>query len=560
MLRDKESTLTRIIAVQKGEIAEKNKKIDDLDSQIADLLREKTDFLVKITDFDGKMNDFSRVKSDFDREITKNSEISRQNANLESQIALFNSEIVKIRLENDQFQHQIDSLTAELYGKSQECAHFAEIERKMSQSFQNLQEEALILQSKLKSEVFTVKLLSEKCENLENLLAEQKKVEKFDIKPWEERIKELQAKLTEEIRVSKQAENRLSLFIRESEEEKLIFTRKMNDFEGKLREITKNRNEFQQKCAEYEEIIANFHTNQPKTDEITNLQFQLSQATDQNLHLTRQITNFQSKIDELQSEKCSNEEKWSEIQSKSDKSTEILTHELTNLRIKLKAMDGTVTDLEGRLYKERTEKKQALEEVGRLLAEKGEWQGAVKGELGEYRAKIAYLEIELASAKANIENAAARIGQLQTQLETVTSENQRLHTEVDRTQQDLADISPLRRRLEAEVTRLRDVENDLERGVGLLETATQSLEGNTTCYACLELLKDAVMCLPCGHVYCQRCKEKTRGCGECGAGKTVASVIRVGLIDTISGKVSYSRQVIGSMRQTMERLKGTESD
>lgn len=477
--------------------------------------------------------------------------LSRVQRDHESSLAQVTQEANVLRSEVHSLTQQLDILTAQLFVKEQETAKLREMERKMALSFEKLQEEERALSARLKSEELRRKLLEEECEHLKSRLSEQT----VDLKPWEGKVKELQCRLSDQVAAAQLAEQRLAAESRERVEAE----DRSRALAAQLLATTQSKEELLSKAQEAvgQLEILKFEVNKQET-ESRNFQKLLAQVNEEKTSLISELVMRKQEISQLETEKLQHLKQIADLQKEAKTAKDSQTRD-SGLKIKLKACEASLEEVQLKLHRERSEKRGLQEEVARLNALNTESEASILTGLHEYRAKVAFLEIELATAKQNVENAVSRIQQLQSQIERLLSENAGLQTAMTLANSDMAVIGPLKIQLQLQAQQMAGVREDLERGVGLLDTATESLEGNTTCYSCLELLKEAVMCLPCGHVYCQQCKEKTRGCTECGPVKVVSSVIRVGLIDTISGKVSYSRQVINSMRGTLARLQEVAS-
>jgi len=507
-----------------------------LETDKAALEAEKFGLLVFKSDLEVQL---SRLQSDHKSSISSLSQQAKEASDL--------------RAEVQSLTLQLDTLAAQLFVREQDTAKMREMERKMALSFEKLQEEEKGLSARLKSEELRRKVLEEKCEHLESCLSEQLTV--VDLKPWEGKVKELQCRLSEQVAVAQLAELRLAAESRE----RAGLENRISALDAELLETAKSREELLKRTLEMAEELEKLKLEAIKQGtENENLQKLLKQAKEENFSLVSQIELRKQEISQMENEKLQRLKQISDLQKEIKAAKDGQTRD-SGLKIKLKACEASLDEVQLKLHKERSEKKALQEEITRLNALNSDSETSIQTGLHEYRAKVAFLEIELATARQNIENAAARIQQLQSQVEKLMGENAGLQAAMALASSDMAIVGPLKIQLQLQVQRMAAVREDLERGVGLLDTATESLEGNTTCYSCLELLKEAVMCLPCGHVYCQQCKEKTRGCTECGPVKVVSSVIRVGLIDTISGKLSYSRQVINSMRGTLARLQEVDS-
>jgi chromosome segregation ATPase len=553
VLREKEANWMREVAALRADCEGKREEIGRVNNAKTALEADKLALQAEIFTI-------SLFKSDLEAQLSHiqkdhEASISTLQASLSQKITENND----LNTEVQGLIQQLDTLSARLFVREQETTTLREVERKMAASFDKLQEEEMAVITKLKSEEYRSKVLEGKCAELEGRLLEQQ--DKFDLKPWETKVKELQYRLSDQVAATKLAEDRLAAALREYEEERRGLEGRIKAMTMQMIEDGKQTEELVVRVRKQEKELVEMKLdaeNREKAVEnmekaVENAEKLLKQANDDKFALITQSDLLKQQIIELESLQKLHLQQFSDLQRELNLSKDSQNRD-NGLKIKLKACEASLEELQLKLHKERSEKKQLQSEIAHLSAANANTDTANSTDLHEYRAKVAFLEIELATSKQNIENATARIQQLQTQIESLNSENARLQAETTLANNDMAIIGPLRIQLQLQAKQMMAVREDLERGVGLLETATESLEGNTTCYSCLELLKEAVLCLPCGHVFCQKCKEKTRGCSECGPVKVVSSVIRVGLIDTISGKVSYSRQVINSMRGTLTRL------
>lgn len=564
VLREKEAGFMREIAALRADCEGKREEMERLN--IAKIALEADKLALT-----AENSAISLFKSDLETQLsTLQNDHKASISVLQASISQKTTENSALNTEIQSLTNQLDTVSARLFIKEQESTTLREVERKMAASFDRLQEEEKAVITRLKSEELRRKVLEGRCEELEGRLSAQQ--DKSDLKPWEAKVKELQYRLSDQVAATKLAEDRNTAIQREFEGERRGFEEKIeaitSEAKKQLEELVNKGKKLEKELMEVKleaEKRGNVVENLEKTVEnmekvvktlektVENQEKLLKQGNDEKLALIAQSDSLKQQIIELESIQKLHLQQFSDLQSQLNLSKDSQNRE-NGLKIKLKACEASIEELERKLHKEKGEKRQLQSEITHLSAVKTNIDPSNSTDFHEYRAKVAFLEIELATSKQNMENLATRIQQLQSLIESLNSENARLQAETTLANNDMAVIGPLKIQLQLQAKEMRAVREDLDRGVGLLETATESLEGNTTCYSCLELLKEAVLCLPCGHVFCQKCKEKTRGCSECGPVKVVSSVIRVGLIDTISGKVSYSRQVINSMRSTLTRL------
>jgi chromosome segregation ATPase len=117
---------------------------------------------------------------------------------------------------------------------------------------------------------------------------------------------------------------------------------------------------------------------------------------------------------------------------------------------------------------------------------------------------------------------------------------------------------------------LRTLQEETCKTVRKLLTAEKSCESGYSCQQCLSLLKDPVMCVPCGHVFCRKCFEgSNKGkktpppagsgvgggslhCVECDL-NNVTAVVPAHSLDLLSGKFQYRCQVLSDLSALLEK-------
>ncbi|RNF09313.1 hypothetical protein TraAM80_02260 [Trypanosoma rangeli] len=93
------------------------------------------------------------------------------------------------------------------------------------------------------------------------------------------------------------------------------------------------------------------------------------------------------------------------------------------------------------------------------------------------------------------------------------------------------------------------------------EGATESLY---SCGLCMQLYRNPVTCVPCGHTFCKSClllhpENKARGkgaasyCPECGLA-SCSSLVHVRALDTLSGNFSFRRKGVEELQRALEAL------
>ena len=173
----------------------------------------------------------------------------------------------------------------------------------------------------------------------------------------------------------------------------------------------------------------------------------------------------------------------------------------------------------------------------------------------ESRAAQTAAEERCTKAEFVLEQASARRAVLEQSLQTLTA-------------QSAADAAQMRAALDAaraECDQIRAQVTDgaarrLEVSTALtqLVNSTEAMENSFTCLHCLKLLTAPTMCIPCGHTACADCilpaaasgqsAGKRPLCHECGASVRVDATVKNHLLDSLSGKFIYNRQVLAQLR------------
>ncbi len=88
--------------------------------------------------------------------------------------------------------------------------------------------------------------------------------------------------------------------------------------------------------------------------------------------------------------------------------------------------------------------------------------------------------------------------------------------------------------------------------VSKLIHAEESLAPPCTCLSCLRILKQPVMCVPCGHTLCSGCLSKENGhCVECGPGTPVQVAVPNLPLEAICSKYEYKLSALQSIQSLM---------
>lgn len=104
--------------------------------------------------------------------------------------------------------------------------------------------------------------------------------------------------------------------------------------------------------------------------------------------------------------------------------------------------------------------------------------------------------------------------------------------------------------IQSQLANLQRREEELKSAFMRINNATRAIESDLCCIVCLSTVEDALVCVPCGHFYCKRCREGYHPhCMQCGLGKKVKTTFKISIIDDIASKIRYKRKTIGALAQ-----------
>ncbi|ESL07469.1 hypothetical protein TRSC58_04841 [Trypanosoma rangeli SC58] len=98
----------------------------------------------------------------------------------------------------------------------------------------------------------------------------------------------------------------------------------------------------------------------------------------------------------------------------------------------------------------------------------------------------------------------------------------------------------------------------------MLMAAEQATESLYSCGLCMQLYRNPVTCVPCGHTFCESClllhlenRERGKGaawyCPECGLA-SCSSLVHVRALDTLSGNFSFRKKGVEELQRALEAL------
>jgi chromosome segregation ATPase len=125
-------------------------------------------------------------------------------------------------------------------------------------------------------------------------------------------------------------------------------------------------------------------------------------------------------------------------------------------------------------------------------------------------------------------------------LELRTQQATKTHEANDR-QQLVSRIETLKAQLETFQSR-PSLETVVKVTVDKLRSGVDALESELCCNSCQELIDSAVVCVPCGHYYCQKCPEGYQPhCRRCDG---PSQTMKLSILDSFVAKLGYQKQVL----------------
>ena len=108
---------------------------------------------------------------------------------------------------------------------------------------------------------------------------------------------------------------------------------------------------------------------------------------------------------------------------------------------------------------------------------------------------------------------------------------------------------PSREEMDIRLAELQLKEASLKAALGKAKNATRAIESDLLCIVCLSIVTEAVVCNPCGHFYCKRCRVGYHpSCQQCG--ERVRNLQKVSVLDEIAAKVKYRKKAVEQVQST----------
>lgn len=168
------------------------------------------------------------------------------------------------------------------------------------------------------------------------------------------------------------------------------------------------------------------------------------------------------------------------------------------------------------------------------------------------KAQYAKKELELVEIMGSI-------SELRHLLDHQQQSNADLREQVDSLNAQLLIKLPDKLEIEGKLETLRIKEEEVKLAISRTVNATKAIESDLCCIICLQIVEDAILCIPCGHFYCKKCKEGYHPhCQLCGQGKKVKATMKIQALDDIAGKIRYRKKVISRFVEKKASQAGLE--
>jgi chromosome segregation ATPase len=269
-----------------------------------------------------------------------------------------------------------------------------------------------------------------------------------------------------------------------------------------------------------------------------------SKLISENMQLTTQLKEAQAEIFNLKSQYEALDSNYKRVNDQIGSATgreEII-----------KSLRNTITILESRLETFQSELNRNRD-YERLLNEKSVQCTSLESQLQLKSKEASDLfktnkdqSISLLKQKEEIESLRSNLSKSQLACDSLKSSSADSLTTIKKLQ---AEIQDLRRSNTEELEKfIFEKTKSVSQGIDKISTAIQSIENNLHCMHCFETLNNAVICVPCGHWYCEQCTQGYNSeCSQCSM--VVEISVRSVLVDEMVSKISYSKETLGHIHR-----------
>mmetsp|Transcript_46937 Transcript_46937/g.110502 ORF Transcript_46937/g.110502 Transcript_46937/m.110502 type:complete len:219 (-) Transcript_46937:253-909(-) len=205
-----------------------------------------------------------------------------------------------------------------------------------------------------------------------------------------------------------------------------------------------------------------------------------------------------------------------------------------SLRKAFKTSEGRVKELEEKMRSQAS----ALEEATALSTAEQRLGKGLRDEVEKLSAKLKQVVADADAVKARLSESEREADKWRKEARKLSDEGEELTKEVQQLRQG---------RERSELVEKKEVE--LRNLVAKITHVEEAMEGSLTCMVCMELVKDAVVLTPCGHISCDGCFKSSAAaasdgrpfCQDCGEGSRTTAV-EVEALDHLVSKFTYKRQ------------------
>jgi chromosome segregation ATPase len=399
-----------------------------------------------------------------------------------------------------------------------------------------------------------------------------------DRKRQDLRLKDLEARVTSDLQ-TKRTEQQLASQLKELEEE---FQQTLRQREGVIAELEIRCESFETDNKEKERTLKHLNS---RLMELSNLEKtaremaeQLSYNRNSHSRLANQLSGLLEEKDQLELQVKTLQHSTSALHSRLSEENLELQGEKANLIANLQAISHEVQEMRSQLELRDLQLKQMQSEVERASSASDSVSRSAKSEAEALRKELQRLSLDSNHRIQNLEAELHRSNESLRNLSGLKSEqellkekmegvlkkvscrqNAEISKELDaaklelRTQQatkthEANDRRELVSRIEALKAQLENfqsrpsLETVVKVTVDKLRSGVDALESELCCNSCQELIDSAVVCVPCGHFYCQKCPDGYQPhCRRCdGSSQTM----KLSVLDSFVAKLGYQKQVL----------------
>lgn len=269
-----------------------------------------------------------------------------------------------------------------------------------------------------------------------------------------------------------------------------------------------------------------------------------SKLISENMQLTKQLKEAQAEVFNLKSQ-------YEALDSNYKRANDQLGSATGREEI-IKSLRNTITILESRLETFQSELNRNRD-YERLLNEKSLQCTSLESQLHLKSKEASDLfktnkdqSVSILKQKEEIESLRSNFSKSQLACDSLKSSSADSLNTIKKLQSEIQDLK--RSNTEELEKLISEKTKSVSQGIDKISTAIQSIENNLHCMHCFETLHNAVICVPCGHWYCERCTQGyNTECSQCSM--LVEISVRSVLVDEMVNKISYSKETLGHIHR-----------